>query len=148
MLIAIQARLNVLDTDFRRWVEWGGVRKGPTETEVSWATVYGFFNKGYFKRRGLAWSFHSSPFPSVSETAGLQEVLWRHLSHSPRCTTFCSKHTILHACADLGWSHSLFGRLDPLLPNAYFGTSLSQLFPQMVIPYLYLTLGQRNEHNL
>lgn len=72
------------------------------------------------------------PFiPSVSETAGLQEVLGG-ISHFPTDaqpslflkTLFCMHVPIL------GDHTPLFCRLDPLLPNAHFGTiSLPTLSP-------------------
>lgn len=45
---------------------------------------------------------YSPPFSLVSETAGLQEVLWRHHSLSNLCVILFSKNTTWHAGAILG----------------------------------------------
>lgn len=131
MPIAIQARLNGLDTDFQRWVEWGGVRKVPTETEVSWWVFMTSSVKDTLEE-GLSLVFPFISFPLLSETAGLQEVLGG-ISHFPTVaaqpsmflkTLFCMHVPIL------GDHTPLFCRLDPLLPNAHFGTiSLPTLSP-------------------
>lgn len=108
MPIAIQARLNVLDTDFQRWVEWGGVRKVPTETEVSWWVFMASSIKDTLEE-GLSLVFPFISFPLRERNSRASGSPWRHLSLSHRCTTFyVSKNTILHACANLGWSHSSF----------------------------------------
>lgn len=147
MPFAIQARLKVWfpKANVMRWGE-----KGSKETEASWATVYRSFNKGDFRRGtqpGLCVHLVS---PWWAKQQGFRKSFWRHLSLSHLCTTFYfSKNTILHSCANLGWWHaSSFLPAPSSATQCVRGTiSLSALAP-IAIPYLFPTLGQRNENNL
>lgn len=137
----------------RHWFPKGSVtgwgEKGSKETEASWVTVYGSINKGYFRRgawsglsihllspwwvkqQGCGKSFGGiSHFPIYAQPSVFLKPLFSMLvpvlgDDTPRLLVFAGLFLPYPVCA----GHHL---------------SLSAL-SQTAIPFLFLTLGQRNE---